>query len=217
MITFIWLLTGAGSVAIVLFSELVWRSKKYSPEFVRKLIHVTSGLYIAFWPWWLSHDRIAAAAIIYFIALTSGRFFKPLARIFSIGKSSRELERITFGDFFFAAGFGAVALMTSNRYIFLIAILHLALADTVAAVVGRRHGQRNRYSVFGLQKSVAGSLAFLITSLVLMSVFVLLDGGSWTLLLWVPIVATLLENTGFNGSDNLFVPFGVALLLRLAS
>jgi dolichol kinase len=35
-------------------------------------------------------------------------------------------------------------------------------------------------------------------------------------LVWLPLVATLLENVGIRGSDNVLVPLVVAVMLRLA-
>lgn len=125
------------------------------------------------------------------------------------------MQRLTWGEFFFAAAVGLVTLVTHDKYIYAAALLQMSLADGLAAVIGVRYGLRNRYSVFGRTKSIAGTLTFFIVSLA-----ILLALGHWDIaahsfsyVLVISLLATALENLAPDGLDNLAVPLLVAFML----
>ena len=91
----------------------------------------------------------------------------------------------------------------------------MSLADGMAAIIGTRFGNRQKYLVFGYAKSVLGTLTFFIVSLIILIGF---SHYSHTQLglertVGIAAAASIIENLAIRGLDNLFVPLAVALLL----
>jgi phytol kinase len=205
------LLIVAGIVfGLLLIAEYLWRVKHYYSEITRKFVHITVGTFVAFWPWILSRSQIELMAVAFLVVII-------LSRLFTVFSSIHLIGRKTVGEIFFALSIGGVALITSNRYIFMTAILQLSIADGLAAIIGTSFGRRFRYSIFGARKSLVGSLTFLVCSLAILVVYFSVSHASGALptLIWLPLVATVLENVGIHGSDNVLVPITVAVVLRL--
>jgi phytol kinase len=111
-----------------------------------------------------------------------------------------------------------IALLEPNKWIFLAAMLHLALADAMAALIGKRYGKSTKYKVFGQSKSLIGSLTFYIISLAITTIvvnFTPLGQASLPVLLLLPPLVTLAENVSFFGSDNFVIPAVVVLFLQI--
>jgi len=195
---------------LLLIAEYLWRIKHYYSEITRKFVHITVGTFAAFWPWFLSRSQIELIAVAFLVVVI-------ISRLFTIFSSIHLIGRKTIGEIFFAISIGSIALITSNRYIFMAALLQLSIADGMAAIIGTNFGQRFRYTVFGHSKSLIGSLTFLIFSTTILVVYFSIShaSGTWPTLIWLPIVATFLENIGIRGSDNVLVPITVAVVLRL--
>lgn len=207
-------IAAAGTLSVIVISEILWRGKKHSSEFIRKTIHMGVGSFIAFWPWFLSWYDIELSSLVFVLAMIAIALIKPVRKLLSISVSKSSLGRHTIGEFFYTYGFVGTAYIAHNRYIFMAAMLHLAIADTVATVLGKKAVKHNiRYKIFGSQKSLVGTLGFIVSSVVITSVYILLSHTGWMYILYVPIVAAVLENLGTYGSDNLLVPVAIALLL----
>ena len=99
------------------------------------------------------------------------------------------------------------------------AILQMSLADGLAAIVGTYFGNGNKYSVLGSTKSVYGTLTFFAVSLAILSYFVSASGAQLTTasLAAIACVASIIENFGVEGIDNLLVPVFVATVLTIAT
>ena len=99
-------------------------------------------------------------------------------------------------------------------------MLHLGLADGLAALIGEKWGNKTVYKVAGYKKSIVGNIAFLVTSMMILSVLVfVLDVGFSQLglagIIWVPIFATFFEAISVKGSDNLVVPMVIVWMLNM--
>jgi len=119
------------------------------------------------------------------------------------------VSRKSYGELFFVAGmFGTGIVALPDHYtVFAGAALMLALADPLAALVGRRYGT-HRYRFFGEERSLEGSLACaLVSAAIFLYVGLLplhaLAGG---------LGIALIEAVTPAGSDNLFIPLAAALL-----
>jgi phytol kinase len=194
---------------LLLIVEYLWRIKNYHTELTRKFIHITVGSFVAFWPYFLHWDQIDLLALGFLVVIVISR----LATIFS---SIHSINRRTIGDLLFALVIPVVALITHDRLIFTIAILHLSLADGVAAVVGTRYGKKHRYKVFGQYKSIVGTVAFWLCSLTLITIFMIITNtnDAWLKIIWLPLIATAMENIGVYGTDNILVPVLIAAVLH---
>lgn len=197
--------------ALLLLNEYLWRKHKKHNEFNRKFIHIVVGSFVAFWPYFLSWNWILGLSVIFLLAVGVSKYF-------NVFKAIHAVTRPSLGELFFAIAVGAVALITHDKAVYAIALLHMSLADGLAAVMGVRYGKKTRYRVLGSEKSVIGTLSFFVVSVALLSVYAIAMGASWPVeyLPVIALVATGLENVGVYGSDNLLAPVFVAVvLLRL--
>jgi len=194
--------------ALLLINEIWWRKKHTPNEVSRKFVHITVGSFVAFWPFFLDWNEIKLLSIAFIaVVLLSKRL-----RLF---KAIHSVQRPTHGELFFALAVGAVALISEDKYIYMAAILQMSLADGLAAIIGTRYGNSNRYTVFGHTKSLYGSATFFVISLAIVAVFTQLSGTDLSILAMIGIasVAGFIENVGVEGLDNLLVPVVVAAAL----
>lgn len=204
--------TVLGILTFLIVNELWWRRHKIHDEFSRKLVHITVGSFVAFWPFYLSWTEIELLSIAFLLVVGLSKYLNLFQAIHSV-------QRPTWGEVFFALAVGTIALVTHDQWIYMAAVLQMSLADGLAAVVGVRFGNSNRYRVFGQDKSVVGTLTFLVVSIAILVGYSLQAPGvnlSAGLMIGVSLIATLWENIGILGSDNLLVPLVVALLLGYA-
>lgn len=179
----------------LLLVEVVSRIRHIKPELSRKLAHVLSSVVTCFFPSFLSLKQIAIIGCIFFIALVSTRFLR-------IWKSLYGIDRSSLGELWFPLGVSAAALLASDSKQFICAILIMGISDSVAALVGQHYGKRLVKVPF--QKSVEGSLAFLICSIIILKLVLPLLGPLNILL--IAAVLTVAEFISPYGADNITVP-----------
>ncbi|TAH34711.1 hypothetical protein EYC59_02945 [Candidatus Saccharibacteria bacterium] len=202
------LLTVLTVFTILLVSEWGWRKGWLANEFGRKFVHITVGCFVAFWPYFLSWGQIRFLSAAFLLVVILTTYFNTFHAISSV-------QRPTYGEFFFAATVGILACLNISEAIYAVAILHMSLADGLAALVGVRYGRDNKYHVLGHNKSVIGTATFFLTSLVILIAYSLLTGAMLPvpLVLFIAATASMLENIAVLGLDNLAVPLFVCLLL----
>ena len=202
------LIAVAGVAAFVWLGEIIERRYDYHPEITRKFIHITVATFAAFWPLFMSWPSIAVTSLLLFFGVLVSKRLQFFGAI-------HKVKRLTWGEIFFPVSIGLSALLGVNSLAFSAAMLHLGLADGLAAVVGTLFGRSSRYKVFGHTKSRAGTITFFVCSFTIILFCGVLNGprDSFTTLLWLPIAATIFENIGIAGSDNFFVPMLVAIML----
>jgi phytol kinase len=193
---------------ILVFAEYLSRYKAIHSELTRKLVHVLVGTFVAFWPFFLSWRQIQVISIGFLVVV--GVSIK-----LDIFRSVHAVKRNSSGELLFAIVIGLLAFITTSEWVFMAAMLHLSLGDGLAAIVGLLWGDDNKYRIFGHTKTVAGSLAFFFTSLIIMVCYAAFSGASYsaTTLVWLPVAATAAENVAVQGVDNLVIPLLVALVL----
>src|SRR5882672_10979681 len=201
-------LTLVGVFLILLVAERLARKTSMHSELTRKFVHMAVGTFVAFWPFFLSWRQIEL--------LSAGFLIVILVSIkFTIFRSIHTVPRKAIGEVLFATVIGFLALISSSEWIFMVAMLHLSLGDGVAAIAGLIWGDGNQYKVFGKVKSLAGSGAFLVISVLIMVSYVAFSDASANIisLAIVPVLAMITENVAVNGTDNLIMPVLVALIL----
>ncbi len=198
---------------LCLLAFLEWQHKqgKISAEVARKIVHITVALVLATWPFFVSWNTILIVEIIYLIAAALVRHYMPL-------DSQHKVGRLSWGEFFFSFGVILSILLGASRWIFIMAILHLGLADAVAALVGVKFGKNNSYKLLGQKKSIVGTASFFVVSCLLVAlcfVFVpgYVTGATMLPLLLLPFLTTAAENIGVYGTDNLLIPLIVIMML----
>lgn len=193
---------------ILIFAEYLSRLKQIHAELTRKLVHVAVGTFVAFWPFFLTWRQIQFLSLAFFVVVC-------LSIRMDIFRSIHAVKRSITGELLFAIVIGLLALIATDKWIFMAAMLHLSVADGLAAVVGLGWGDTNSYKVMGKEKSIAGSLAFLVTSFIILGIYALFSNSDMSLatLLVLPFVATAVENIAVNGTDNLVMPLLIAVVL----
>lgn len=194
---------------ILLINELLWRRQKVHHEFSRKFVHIIVGSFIAFWPFIITYNQIRFLSITFIAVII-------ISKKFNIFRAIHSVERSTQGEFYFALAVGLMTYIAPNHWIYTISLLFMSLADGLAAVIGVRYGRTNQYLIFGQVKSVAGTLTFLIVSLLVLVMYHFNMGVNVFKPLYFAIIclATAIENVGLYGTDNLLVPLSTGLLLR---
>lgn len=196
-------------------AELLRTRKIISNETSRKLMHMAHGLVVASWPFFTSYYFIIAAEVLFLAVVLIARVFKFLQPL-------RNVNRQSWGEFYFPLAVILLAAFSLPELIFVAAMLHLALADALATLIGVR-SKKGIYHIFGQKKSVAGSLAFYFTSLTILAWLFRYSPSSYPLPDWplalpaLAVVATLTENISPYGSDNLTVPLVVVGLLNVTT
>lgn len=193
---------------ILVVAEYLSRAKQIHAELTRKFVHVAVGSFVAFWPFFLTWGQIQFLAAAFFVVIC-------LSAKLNVFRSIHNVQRNVVGEILFAVVIFVLALISANEWVFMAAMLHLSLADGLAAVIGLGWGEKNSYKVMGRTKSLAGSGAFMLTSFLILAVYDAATNGSTSLftLLWLPMVATVAENLSVYGTDNLVMPLLIASVL----
>lgn len=203
------------SLGLILFmlvgNEILCRKKSIEPETGRKTIHILVGSFIAFWPLYMSWESIRILSL----ALLAG---VAISYQFGVFGAIHNVKRRTSGELWYPIGIGLTALATNEPWVFAVAVLHLSLADGMAAIMGKKYGVMH-YKIGEHTRSIVGSFAFLAVSFALcMIAFIILSnkelpGVSLAVFAVTPFLATAIESISRYGLDNLFVPLVVVLAL----
>lgn len=196
---------------LLLITEFMWRSGRVQVETSRKMIHMGTGMIVAFMPFFIRYELIQLLSLAFLLVVIASYKFQFFQSIHSV-------NRFTIGEILYPVGIGVCALLEPAPWIFTAAILHLAIADSVASIVGHKWGRRTRYFIVTHGKSLVGSAAFFVTSSLIFAAaipFVMASSlpSLPLLLIFCPLVLTGLENLSLFGSDDLTVPIAVIVLL----
>lgn len=191
---------------------------RIGPEVARKFVHLGMGTISIFLPWlFASPGLVWALALIATAGLAGVRFSPAVGR--HLGGVLGGVNRTSWGEIYFPLGVAlSFSLAQTNRAAYCAAIGVLTFADSAGALIGGRYG-RLRYSVHGDAKSIEGSTAVLIASVLCTSpALIWLGGESWksafTGGLLVGAAATVVEAASGRGLDNLLLPLAVVGLIR---
>jgi dolichol kinase len=134
--------------------------------------------------------------------------------------SIHHVSRKTYGEIYFPLSIVITALFFPIRYVFIYAILIMAISDGFASVVGQKYA-RKTYSILKSQKSYVGSFTFFALSLII-GIFVLYSLNientaiSFLISFICAAILTIVEGALSYGLDNLLIPPLAALLLEIA-
>ena len=199
-------------IALFAFSEWIYRRGNIETELTRKLVHFGAGALIFFFPWLMkSIFSIALLAMAFVILLVVGKITGWLSSVHNV-------SRKTGGAYYYPIIIVALFwLSKGSPPLFCIPISILALADSTAALVGKKWGQTS-YTVYDGHRSLEGSSAFFVVTF-LLSFLGLHTLTDYTLMeiLYVSVIisvfTTALEGVCIFGLDNLLIPYGVFLIL----
>lgn len=206
----------AGVFGLLVIADILWRYKILKGENQRKFTHISVATFAAFWPWLISWRSIQLIALAMAVGVVINRRRQWLHL-----RGIKKRERETYGDVLLALAILMIALLTTTKIFFALAILNMSLADGLAAVVGANFGLQWRYKVFHQVKTVVGSMTFWLVSLCILASGLLyahniIDFSHYVVILLVlPPVLTVVENVTGLGLDNIFVPLAVLIALQI--
>lgn len=203
-------LVGIWLVLVLVVAEGLYRYRHIDPEISRKIVHIGTGNVILIaWAFGIPAWVGIGAAILAGTAALLSYWLPLLPGVNSVGRQS-------LGTFFYAVSIGVLiaAFWQDYPYYTVLGILTMTWGDGCAALVGLNFG-RHPYRIFGMNKSVEGTLAMFGVSYIIAQ-FALLPsgetGGAIVLVaLCVAGVATFLESFSTLGLDNFTVPVGSAV------
>jgi phytol kinase len=204
---------GAVFLGLLASAELWRRFGRAPPEWTRKLVHVGGGIACLFFPLLVESPWVVlgmAAVLCGLFAL--GQRLGFLGSLHAVSRRSRGSEYYPLAVFLvFFVG-------RDRPWLYASAVLVLTVADALAALIGSRYGSL-RYEVEDGSKSLEGSLAFLAAAFLAihLPLSLLSDLSPSTCALSASLVAVLVtgfEAISLRGTDNLFVPIAVFVVLE---
>lgn len=199
-------------ILIFIIGETVRRLIPSNTEISRKAVHLLGGLTALSFPYLFSSHWTVLALSASFCAVVL------ITKRKGILKSVHDVERKSHGGIYYPAAVYLIFLLSSAKpVIYFIAILVMAISDTMAALVGVKYGAV-KFDVEGNLKSLEGSIAFFFVTFLCIHLPLLLfsDIGRPESVLIACIIALLVtgfEAISLSGSDNLIVPVGTYFLL----
>lgn len=211
------LTVGAIAITVLVLAEVLKRTTSLPTELTRKFAHIGSGGAVLVIPAFISSSwtvliLTAGFAGLMFVTHVTG----TLQGVHGVG---RGVGGVLWYPVTAWLTYFLVFDVREGAYLeYAIPILVLACADAMGAVIGKRWG-RHRYEVVpGHFRSLEGSAAFFIVSLVCISVPLAVGMGvdplrALAVGLLVSTLSTAYESVSVHGLDNLLVPFGTLLFL----
>lgn len=186
----------------------------YSTEFTRKLIHISVGMWAFGTVLLFEHWYFAIIPPLSFVVLNYISYRRDIFKSVETG------EKGNLGTVYFPISFAIIiCLFWTRPHLLAASLMPMTWGDALAAILGRRYGQR-KYSILGSTRSVEGSLAmFLFSWLSTFLALLLLSPLGWQACflyaLALAVFATLVEALSPWHIDNLTVPLLSAALLYL--
>jgi CDP-diglyceride synthetase len=215
----------AGAVFfVIVFLAILWIAERLrqlvanDTEISRKVIHVATGFLVMGIPGLLhSHWTVL-------VLCASLGFLLEITRQAHLLPAVHTVARTTAGCVCYPCAIYLcyrISVWDHNFLFYYLPLLILAIADTMAALIGRR-ARRGRYRVFGADKSVAGVVAFFVSAAcVAVGVLWFAANPSMTighllqLALLVAATGATVEGLSGGGWDNLTVPVAVVATMAL--
>jgi phytol kinase len=200
---------------------LVRRAFAPSGETMRKMIHITVTILALSFPWLFPEawpPPVLAGITIVLMGLSRVPAFGGVVDAFGMG-DARRLN--SWGEFYHPFAIGTLFLLARHEPgVYAVPVIAVGFGDAAAAVIGAAWGRIRYPALSGELKSLEGSLAFAAVSFA---------GGYAALVGWAGLpppdaallaaaagaYMSLLEGMAWHGLDNLLVPFGGLLIIRL--
>ncbi|NTU52207.1 MAG: DUF92 domain-containing protein [Chlorobiaceae bacterium] len=214
----------------LMLGELLTRKLGVKPLIVRKVIHLSMGVLMFFIPSMFGSNFYPVVASLFFIVLglisMKTGFLKSLQGEPVLNDDGKEV--ISYGPVCFPLVFLLQLLLFWGEHVWIVqtSMLVLGIGDAMAALVGTAVGKGHIEKLTKSPKTVEGSVAMFVSSLLILSVslFIFRDSFSgglvgqplWTLLalaLLLALLTTAVEALISYGFDNLFIPLSIAYVL----
>ena len=205
---------------ILLLGEGMYRYLRFNEAHTRNFSHFSAGLLSLPYPWlfsshwWVLLLSVQSSAVL---LLTRSAGFFP---------SHHKAANDSLGSPLFFASLYLCYLvfrLTDNTAFFLLPILILTISDMTASLVGRNYGNPSgeRSRIWPIKgKTLAGSIAFFLTALIISSFFYhrkmgMNIGSALAMGAGIAFATTIGEAWSVNGFDNLFIPVITLIIMCL--
>lgn len=199
-------------IGLFVFCELLRKQLKITAEHTRKISHIISGVFVFFLPYVVTYQEMIILGLFFIGFLLITQRFRLLPSIHNV-------SRRTIGEVFYPAGILLAVLFLWQKSIiaFQFGVLILTIADAVAEFIGKNFGKHS-YQALGGFKTVEGSIAFFIVSIVIYTCILLLKTDlNLAEIMFTSVITgillTFVEGMLGWGLDNLFLPSVSGLLL----
>lgn len=193
------------SCALIAGIEFFKRRFSLPTLYTRRIIHIGTAVVAGIAPLFVTKDELIVVSIIFAVLLLAGHFSSLLSAI-------HDVERKTFGDVYLplSIALSAQLFLPSHLMAFQFGIFIMGISDPLAGLVGEKFG-KHIFTIWGIRKSLEGSLAFFVSALILLFLFA---PNSGYLLILIPTVLTLIEFLLVYGLDNLALPIVAGYLFQ---
>ncbi|HDZ36457.1 MAG TPA: hypothetical protein ENH81_06075 [Thermococcus sp.] len=173
------------------------------------------------WAWInrkLIHFSIVPAAVMFYHGIIPREIFSPAAALFGVVQLATHIKHSelgwyqlthNYGEVFFAFSASAIVFFLPRGYATAL-LLVMAISDGVTGIVRHFYFKRNGFHV-KLKKHWTGSLAYLVTAIVI--AFIFLDGDAIRKVIWAAVL--MLAEYQPWVDDNLAVPLVGGLMFPL--
>jgi len=215
-----------GCAFLLLFAgaELLYRKFKVKAEYTRKMVHVGTGLLTLLFPILLSNHWsvlfLCGSFLLILLLSLKYKFLQGINAIERFSYGSLAYPVIVFICYLVWEQIEKPLAEDSTPYsFFYLPILIMALADPMAALVGKAYP----YGVFkwgGENKSFAGSFAFFCVAFIISIIFFYSSSGfplvtSLFFAFILSVCSALTEVVSKKGLDNLTIPIVVLIVLYI--
>lgn len=212
------MIVGAAYVVVFTIAEVWRRMGSPAPETTRKFVHFASGaICLSFSYVFASHWTVLALTVTFVAVMVVTDVTGTLRSVHGVSRTSRG------GIYYPVAVYLTylIAAVEEKPSYYLIAILVLAVSDSLAALVGGRYGFK-LYKVEDEHKSLEGSIIFFTATFLIVHLGLLLLTGtarpnSVLLAVYIALLVTAFESISLGGADNLFIPVGTIAVLQQAA
>lgn len=203
---------------LLVFNEMVYRRLQLKGEITRKFAHFTATLTTITFPYLFDdHWYVLVLAIIFFILLFTSRNINLL-------KSIHDIDRISAGSYLLPLSIYLTFLVSqrlNENLFFILPMLVLAICDPVAGILGinlKEYNHNIRILKWKLNKTWLGSSSFLVSCFIVSFIALYFHQMTFDLkIFWLSLIisvtGTFAEMFSWKGSDNLFIPMSVLLIL----
>ena len=201
---------------LILLSEIALKKNIWSNHINRKIIHITIGIAVSITPFLFSINLYPTflASIFFIINIISLKNNKL--------NSFHLIERESYGTIFFPLSYILISgFFWDYPYYITASFLILAIADPIASVIGSSKNKNIHYNILGDKKSLNGSIAMFICTIIILSMFSKEIFHEMNIsyqiiaILYTGIAITISEGLSYKGSDNLSIPIMAFLFIEL--
>lgn len=202
-------------ILMLVIAEALRKSKGLSRAFTRKFVHVSVGNWVFFWPLFFKDWYFAMIPPLPFIPLNYVSARREYIKAI-------EIKGRGYGTVYYAFSctlLAALGYLLNVPHLAAMAIMMMTWGDGLADIVGRRFG-KHKYSIFGAERSLEGSLALIalsfVSSLVALVFFHAMNPTFTYPLLSLALASVLagfIEALTPKGLDNITLPIGAFIIL----